>query len=227
MNRITHPLRTPVRRGLHGRLPALAAVSAEEAAKLKTELTPLGAEKAGNKDGSIPAWTGGYTTPIPGDKPGGRRGDPFKDEKPLFSHHAKNVDQYADKLTDGTQGAAEEVPRELPHRCLQDAPHRRRAAMGVRQHRSRTRRAPSSNGDIVEGAYGGIPFPIPKTGAEVMWNHMLRWRGTSWQFNVNAVPGHRRRQDGADHRRPRPTSRCRTTSRTAAPRRSPRATSTG
>jgi hypothetical protein len=40
-----------------------AAVTAEEAGKLKTELTPLGAEKAGNKDGSIPAWTGGHTTP--------------------------------------------------------------------------------------------------------------------------------------------------------------------
>ena len=81
--------------------PVLAAVSAEEAAKLKTELTPLGAEKAGNKDGTIPAWTGGYTTPIPGDKPGGRRGDPFKDDKPLFSITAKNVDAYADKLSDG------------------------------------------------------------------------------------------------------------------------------
>ena len=57
---------------------------------LKADLTPLGAEKAGNKDGSIPAWTGGYTTPIPGDKPGGRRGDPFKDEKPLYAITAAN-----------------------------------------------------------------------------------------------------------------------------------------
>jgi hypothetical protein len=60
-------------------LPSIGAVTAEEAAKLKSDLTPLGGEKAGNKDGSIPAWTGGYTTPIPGDIPGGRRGDPFKD----------------------------------------------------------------------------------------------------------------------------------------------------
>ena len=52
-------------------LPALAAVGADEAAKLKGELTPLGAEKAANKDGSIPAWSGGHTTPIAGDKPGG------------------------------------------------------------------------------------------------------------------------------------------------------------
>ena len=37
----------------------MAAVSADEAAKLGTTLTPLGAEKAGNADGSIPEWTGG------------------------------------------------------------------------------------------------------------------------------------------------------------------------
>ena len=33
-----------------------------EAAKLGAELTPLGAEKAGNADGSIPAWDGGITS---------------------------------------------------------------------------------------------------------------------------------------------------------------------
>ena len=38
---------------------ALAGVSAGEAAQLKSSLTPLGAEKAGNAAGSIPAWTGG------------------------------------------------------------------------------------------------------------------------------------------------------------------------
>ena len=68
----------------------LAAVSAEEAQKLKTTLTPLGGEKAGNVDGTIPAWDGGYTTPIPGFVNGGRRGDPFADEKPLFSITSKN-----------------------------------------------------------------------------------------------------------------------------------------
>src|SRR3954467_3254831 len=82
---------------------AIAGVSSEEAARLKSDLMPLGGEKAGNKDGSLPAWTGGYTTPIPGDKPGERRGDPFKDEKPLFSITAQNMEQYASKLTDGTK----------------------------------------------------------------------------------------------------------------------------
>ena len=45
---------------------AHAAVSAEEARQLGTTLTAVGAEKAGNKDGSIPAWTGGLSTAPPG-----------------------------------------------------------------------------------------------------------------------------------------------------------------
>ncbi len=62
---------------------------------LETTLTPLGAERAGNADGSIPAWTGGLTTVPPGFKAGGRRPDLFPAQKPLFSITGKNVDQYA------------------------------------------------------------------------------------------------------------------------------------
>ena len=47
--------------------PALAKISAEEAARLGgEELTPMGAERAGNADGSIPAWTGGLKELSPG-----------------------------------------------------------------------------------------------------------------------------------------------------------------
>src|SRR3546814_16675601 len=35
-----------------------AGVSTQEAAKLGKELTPVGAQRAGNKDGTIPEWTG-------------------------------------------------------------------------------------------------------------------------------------------------------------------------
>ncbi|MFN3985587.1 MAG: DUF1329 domain-containing protein [Rhodocyclaceae bacterium] len=160
---------------------ASAAVTADEAAKLKTELTPLGGEKAGNADGTIPPWTGGYTTPIAGDTPGGRRGDPFKDETPLFSITAQNMDQYADKLTDGTQAMLKKYPD--TYRVDVYKTHRTAAApqwVYVNTFANATRA--TMNGDLVEGAYGGIPFPIPKTGAEVVWNHLLRWRGTAWQF---------------------------------------------
>jgi hypothetical protein len=160
--------------------PTMAAVSADEAARLKTELTPLGAEKAGNKSGSIPAWTGGHTTAIPGDKPGGRRGDPFKDEKPLFSITAANLAQHADQLSDGQQALLKKYPD-----CRIDVykTHRTAAApQWVYDNTFKNATRARLQGDVEQGAYGGIPFPVPKTGAEVMWNHMLRWRGSSWQF---------------------------------------------
>ena len=37
---------------------ALAKLTPEQAARLGNDLTPVGAEKAGNADGSIPEWTG-------------------------------------------------------------------------------------------------------------------------------------------------------------------------
>ena len=74
---------------------AHSGVSPAEAAKLKAELTPLGAERAANKDGTIPAWTGGLTTPTPGYK-GGRRPDPFANEKPILQITAKNMDARPD-----------------------------------------------------------------------------------------------------------------------------------
>ena len=64
---------------------AQAAVSAQDAAKLGNNLTLVGAEKAANADGSIPAYTGGLTTPPATYKTGdSMRPDPFADEKPLL-----------------------------------------------------------------------------------------------------------------------------------------------
>src|SRR5574337_1752530 len=90
---------------------AYAGVSADEAKKLGTTLTPVGAEKAASKDGSIPEYTGGLTTAPAGYKAGdGIRPDPFASEKPLFSIDAKNMDKYADKLTEGTKALMKKFP---------------------------------------------------------------------------------------------------------------------
>ncbi len=43
-----------------------AKVSPKEAARLGKELTPLGAIRAGNAEGTIPSWEGGITQPPPG-----------------------------------------------------------------------------------------------------------------------------------------------------------------
>jgi hypothetical protein len=79
-------------------------VTADEAKQLGTTLTQVGAEKAGNKEGTIPEYTGGLTTAPAGfDKGKGVRPDPFASEKPVASIDAKNMDKYADKLSEGTK----------------------------------------------------------------------------------------------------------------------------
>ena len=78
-----------------------AGLTPEEIAKLGTELTPLGAIKAGNADGTIPAWEGGITEPPAGWEPGTHYVDPFADDEVLFTITAANVDDHADKLSVG------------------------------------------------------------------------------------------------------------------------------
>lgn len=165
-----------------------AAVSAEEAAKLKTELTPLGGERAGNKDGTIPAWSGGHTTPIPGFKNGGKRPDPFAADKPLYQITAKNMAQHADKLTEGLKAMLKKYPDTF---FINVYPTRRTAAapQWVYDNTAKNAVRAELQDMMPKGAYGGIPFPIPKNGAEAMWNHSLRWRGEAWHVAVKGIQG--------------------------------------
>jgi hypothetical protein len=168
--------------GVHGM--ANAAVSAEESAQLGKTLTPLGAEKAGNKDGTIPAWDGGLTKVPAGFKSGGRRDqDPYASEKPLYSITAKNMDQYSDKLTDGTKAM---LKKHSSYRIDVYPTHRTAAApQWIYDDTAKNATTAKLNEKGVPvGAYGGIPFPIPKTGAEAMWNHVLNWRGENWDLNI-------------------------------------------
>lgn len=162
--------------------PALAGVTEQEAQALKSTLTPLGAEKAGNKEGTIPAWTGGGTQPTPGYRAGGRRPDPFAADKPVLSITQKNMAEHADKLSDGSKA----MLRKYPDYRIDVYPTRRTAAapQWVYDNTYRNATRAKLNGAALEGAYGGIPFPIPKSGAEAMWNHLLRWRGTSFEQNA-------------------------------------------
>jgi hypothetical protein len=158
---------------------ASAAVTAEEAAKLKTTLTPFGAEKAGNKEGTIPAWDGGYTQ-VPADyKSGQPRPDPFANEKPILTITAQNMDQYADKLAEGVKALLKKYPS---YRVDVYPTHRTAAApqwVYDNTFKNATRAKLVPNGMGVEGAYGGIPFPIPKDGYEAISNHLLAWKGES------------------------------------------------
>ncbi|MFO1268517.1 MAG: DUF1329 domain-containing protein [Rubrivivax sp.] len=169
-------------------------MSAEEAKKLGTTLTPMGAEKAGNKDGTIPEYTGGLTSAPAGfDKSKGVRPDPFAQEKPLFSVDAGSIDRHADKLTEGTKA----LMKTLKGFRIDVYPTHRTAAYpkSVLDNtvRNATRAKMSDDGLGFTGAKAGIAFPIPKTGAEVMLNTLTRYEGISVQvpkystFNVNAA----------------------------------------
>jgi hypothetical protein len=161
---------------------ALAQVSPEEAAQLKTTLTPMGAEKAGNKEGTIPPWTGGYTTPLTGYKNGGRRPDPFASDKPLFSITAQNMDQYADKLTDGQKALLKKYPTTYRMDVYQSKrTHANPQWLYDNTFKNATRVKPTASniGMYPQNAVGGVPFPIPHNGVEVMWNDVTRFVGTT------------------------------------------------
>lgn len=164
--------------GLVGLSPlTYAAVSPEEAAKLKSSLTPLGAEKAGNRDGTIPEWTGGYTKVPQGYQSGQPRPNFFESDKPLLSITGKNLDQYGDKLSEVTK----ELLKKYPSYRLDVYPTRRTASAPQwvydNTFKNATRAKTINNGDGVTEAYGGTPFPIPKDGSEAMWNHRMAWSG--------------------------------------------------
>jgi hypothetical protein len=80
---------------------ALASIE-HDLARLGTLLTPLGAEMAGNAEGSIPSWNGGLTmAPAGYGGPGKHHVDPFASDQPLFVIDANNLDEHRAHLTPG------------------------------------------------------------------------------------------------------------------------------
>jgi hypothetical protein len=165
---------------------AFGAVSAEDAAKLGKTLTLFGAEKAGSSDGMIPEYTGGLTTPPPDFKPGsGIYPDPFPDDKPLLTIDASNMNQYAGKLTEGTKA----MMKRYSTFHINVYKTRRTVAFPKFVLDNTLRNAvtaKTSNGGLsLVGAHAGIPFPIPKTAMEIMWNHLTRYEGRASEFFSN------------------------------------------
>ncbi|KAB0484002.1 Protein of unknown function [Pseudomonas reinekei] len=175
---------------------AQAAVSTQEAAKLGTSLTMVGAEKAGNADGSIPAYNGGLTTPPASFKSGdSMRPDPFANEKPLLVIDGKNVDQYKNMLSATTVELAKRFPTfrvdvfpthrtvSLPQAILDNGVKNASGAKSL------------ENGLAIDNVLPGVPFPIPQSGNEAMWNFLLRYQGVSinskydsWNVDSAGVP---------------------------------------
>jgi hypothetical protein len=168
---------------------ASAAVTAQQAAQLGADLTPMGAEKAAKAAGTIPAWTGGIRSAAEagaaGFKPGGHHPDPFASEKPQYRIDATNVSKYAANLTAGHKALLNAYKNTY---FLDVYPSHRTAAFPQRIYDATRANATTAKltggGNGVTGAIIGVPFPIPSSGVEVIWNHILRYRVDIAERNI-------------------------------------------
>lgn len=156
---------------------AHADVSPQEAAKLGKELTCVGAEQAGNAEGTIPPYTGKYLGEVPGwnhvKYSGDQPVDPYAAEKPVLVITAQNMSQYESHLTEGQKALLKKYPTTYKmniypgHRDFRYPDYVCRRAMDNALH------AKLVNDGAGFTGIGQVPFPIPKNGTEVLWNHQL------------------------------------------------------
>lgn len=155
---------------------SISFANADKRELIGTEYTPWGAEMQGNSEGTIPAFGGPPPVPASYDpaKPGVRP-DPFADDKPLFSITPENMDQYADKLTEGLK----EMFRKYPTFRMDIYPTRRTASYPEFYLNNAKKNLDScktvNNGLGLTGCYAGTPFPFPKDGNEVLWNRFFKY----------------------------------------------------
>jgi hypothetical protein len=170
---------------------AQAAVSPEEAERLGQDLTPLGAERAANADGSIPEWNPGGVEAPAGFEPGsGNYLNPFPDDKPLYTIDGSNWQEYADNLSEGSKGVFEKLGQHgfkmnvYPTRRTYDIPE----WIYANAKKNAVNASLVADGQKIEGNLPGTPFPIPQSALEVMWNHMIRYgQDFSQEYDVYYV----------------------------------------
>lgn len=152
---------------------------------LGTLLTPVGATQPGTPDGLVPAWNGGITLQnAPAGYVAGQRPlHPFADEQPLYTVTADNMVDHQDYLSAGHQALLEKYSAyQLPV-----YPSHRTAAYPEAVYAATLDNAEVAElegTESIQNATLGFPFPKPDVGAEVIWNHKMRYRGTT-RVSVN------------------------------------------
>lgn len=170
---------------------AAQGLSQADIDQLGTTLTPIGAEKAGNAAGTIPEWTGGLARDAGQELERGFWESPYKDEQPEFVITAQNYQQHRDNLTPGQVAMFERYPETFRMPVYQT--HR---SVGYSQDvydmvkRNAGQASLVNGGDGVDNVSPGAAFifPLPKTGAEVVWNHLTGYRKNVQRSYVQAMP---------------------------------------
>jgi hypothetical protein len=156
---------------------ALAAIIPEEAARIGQDLTPLGAERGGNADGSIPAWNpDGATAPANFVAGSDDYVNPYAGEKPLYTIDASNWQQHANVLTEGSKAVFEKLGADGFRMDVYPTKRDFVAPQWFYDNslKNATNASLEAEGQKVAGNLPGVPFPVPQTGLEVMWNHLIR-----------------------------------------------------
>ena len=169
-------------------MAAQAAVPDAQVNRLGNDLTPIGAEKAG--EGDIPAWTGGLST-VPSNvtyKPGDHLQDPFASDAIKYTITGANAAQYDAVLTDGYKA----LLKAYPDYKMNVYQTRRSCAYPDRVYEATKNNAKvgilNGGGSGVSEAIMGFPFPIPNNAFEITWNHTLRYRSFKAVRQFAAAP---------------------------------------
>ncbi|PCC98567.1 DUF1329 domain-containing protein [Halopseudomonas pelagia] len=166
------------------------SLTQEEINSLGNTLTPIGAEKAGNAAGTIPEWTGGLGTDAGQSLADGFQEDPFADEQPEFVITAQNYQEHNENLTPGQIALFERYPEtfQMPiYKSHRTVGYPQEVYDQVKETAGQAKLV--NGGDGIENfSHGTFAFPIPKSGAEVVWNHNTRHRLNVKRLYMQAMP---------------------------------------
>jgi mannose-6-phosphate isomerase-like protein (cupin superfamily) len=166
-------------------LPVYAEMASDEVARLGVDLTPLGGEKAGNSDGTIPTWNGGLMQAPPGYTEGGYYIDPYAGDVVKATITSSNMAEHVGKLTEGHKALLKTYPDSFKMNVY---PTHRSAAAPQHVYDATKQIAAAAkltaDGNGVDNAIIGIPFPAPSNGLEAIWNHILRFRADFAERNI-------------------------------------------
>lgn len=166
---------------------AEAKASSEQISQLGNELTCVGAQAAGNADGSIPPFNGQWLgipdgvefTPYEGQHPV----DPYPQDKPLFVINGHNWQQYESKLTEGQKAMFKRYPKTFSMPIYSGRRDFRYPDFVCDIARKNAQEAELiDQGMGFTGYKGAIPFPIPDTNQplQVLQNHNFPYRAYTY-----------------------------------------------
>ena len=169
---------------------AVAGPKPDQINRLSEDLTPMGSERAGNAEGTIPEWTGGITSPPAGYSAGDHHPSPWPGDKPQFRITGANYQDYADTLSVGQEATF----AKYPDTYYMDVYQSRRSTSFPEHIYEMTAKnggtaTLAENGEGVLNAAEGFPFPFPENAYELMWNHKLKYKGVGGvRYNTQIAP---------------------------------------